>query len=325
MSYPGYPPPQQGTPTVRPASPFDPRQDAEILRKAMKGFGTDEKAIITVLTNRTSAQRQEIAIQFKTMYGKDLISDLKSELNGKFEDLIVALMSPLSELQAKELHHAISGIGTNEQTLVEILCTATNHEIHNMKAAYQRIYNTSVEQDMAGDTSGHFRRLLVSLCQGRRSENYIVDHMSAVNDAQALLRAGELKVGTDESVFNAILCSRSYPQLTQIFMEYTRLTGHDIEKAIRNEFSGDIEAGLVAIVRSVRDKSSFFAEQLYNSMAGMGTKDRALIRIVVTRCEVDMEDIKRSFQHKYGKSLAEFIADDTSGDYKKTLLSLISA
>lgn len=58
---------------------------------------------------------------------------------------------------------------------------------------------------------------------------------------------GELKVGTDESVFNAILCSRSYPQLTQIFMEYTRLTGHDIEKAIRNEFSGDIEAGLVAI------------------------------------------------------------------------------
>lgn len=58
----------------------------------------------------------------------------------------------------------------------------------------------------------------------------------------------------------------------------------------------------------MRDKSGFFAEQLYSSMEGMGTKDRALIRIVVTRCEVDMEDIKRSFQHKYGKSLAEFIA-----------------
>lgn len=72
------------------------------------------------------------------LFLQDLISDLKSELSGKLEDLIVAVMSPLSELQAKELHYAISGIGTNEQTLVEILCTATNHEIHNMKAAYQR-------------------------------------------------------------------------------------------------------------------------------------------------------------------------------------------
>ncbi|KAG8266873.1 hypothetical protein J6590_061700 [Homalodisca vitripennis] len=128
----------KGTPTVRPAHPFDPKSDAEILRKAMKGFGTDEKAIIQVLTNRTNAQRQEIAHQFKTMYGKDLISNLKSELSGNFEDLILALMTPIPEYQAKELHHALSGIGTNENTLVELMCAATNHEIHAMRGAYER-------------------------------------------------------------------------------------------------------------------------------------------------------------------------------------------
>ncbi|CAB3251842.1 unnamed protein product [Arctia plantaginis] len=71
-------------PTVVPANPFDPREDAAVLRKAMKGFGTDEKAIIHVLSRRTNEQRLRIAFEFKTLYGKDLVSDLKSETSGKF-------------------------------------------------------------------------------------------------------------------------------------------------------------------------------------------------------------------------------------------------
>lgn len=39
----------------------------------------------------------------------------------------------------------------------------------------------------------------------------------------------------------------------------------------------------------------------------MGTDDKKLIRLVVTRCEVDMEDIKRAYQSKYGESLKEAI------------------
>lgn len=61
---------------MRPANPFDAHRDAEILRKAMKGFGTDEKAIIQVLAHRVNSQRQEIAHQFKTMYGKVSCSPL---------------------------------------------------------------------------------------------------------------------------------------------------------------------------------------------------------------------------------------------------------
>ncbi|KOC62192.1 Annexin-B11, partial [Habropoda laboriosa] len=296
------------SPTVVPYGEFDARADAEVLRKAMKGFGTDEKAIINVLANRSNLQRQEIAVQFKTLYGKDLIKDLKSETSGNFEKLVLAMMMPLPQFYAKELHDAMSGIGTDECVLIEVLCTMSNHEIRIIKQAYEAIYGRSLEDDLRNDTSGNFKRLMVSLCCANRDESFDVDPAAAIEDAKELLRAGELRFGTDESTFNAILVQRNVPQLRQIFQEYENITGHAIEIAIENEFSGDIKKGLLAIVKCVINRPGFFAEQLYKSMKGLGTDDDRLIRLVVTRCEVDMGEIKEVFREHYNESLEDFIS-----------------
>ncbi|XP_072381455.1 annexin B11-like [Diabrotica undecimpunctata] len=311
------------TPTVRPAQPFNPNDDARVLIKAIECPVADETAIINCLARRSNEQRLQIADAFKIMYEKDLIKTLKCKLSGNFENCIVAMMTPLPEYYAKELHDAMSGLGTDEDVLIEVLCTMSNKDIIIIRETYHKLYNRSLESDVKGDTSGTFKRLMVSLCNAARDESNITDPERALQDAEALHKAGVLRLGTDESTFITVLCQRSHAHLQLVFQEYQQITGHDIEKAVKNEFSGDSEDALLAIIRSIKNQAAFFAKYLNKSMKGLGTDDRQLIRLVVTRSEIDMVEIKSEYQSKYGESLADAINGDCSGHYRDCLLALI--
>lgn len=58
-------------------------------------------------------------------------------------------------------------------------------------------------------------------------------------------------------------------------------------------------------------------------MKGIGTTDSMLIRIVVSRTEIDMQYIKMEYQKKYKKPLSEAIHSETSGQYRAFLLALV--
>ncbi|VDP31573.1 unnamed protein product [Soboliphyme baturini] len=124
--------------TIRPSGDFDPKQDAESLKKAMKGMGTNEKEIIDILCKRSNAERQQIREEFKSLYGESLIKELKKELSGDFESLIIGLMYSEPEYDARTLRKAVQGLGTDESVLTEILGSRTNTEIAAIKAEYYR-------------------------------------------------------------------------------------------------------------------------------------------------------------------------------------------
>ncbi|KAH9514714.1 Annexin A11, partial [Bulinus truncatus] len=254
----------------------------------------------------------------------DLRSDLESELSGKFRDLTLALLDHPRIFDAKECNDAIKGAGTDEEALIEILSSRSNNEIAETRNQYKSLFKRDLERDIQADTSGHFKRLLVSLVSGHREPDRTEPDVElAKKEAKELYDAGEKQMGTDESVFNRVLCLRSIIQLRETFNQYKAISGKDIEKSIESEMSGNLELGCLAIVKVAKNPAAFFAELLHKSMKGAGTKDKALIRAVVSRSEVDMDFIKKEFQAKYSKSLASFIEGDTSGDYKKLLIAIV--
>ncbi|MEQ2260291.1 Annexin A4, partial [Xenotaenia resolanae] len=183
-------------------------------------------------------------------------------------------------------------------------------------------YGKTLEDAVSGDTSGMFKRVLVSLLTAGRDEGDKVDDAQAVQDAKDIYEAGEARWGTDEVKFLTVLCVRNRKHLLKVFDEYQKISGKDIEESIKREMSGCLEDVFLAIVKCMKSKPAFFAERLYKSMKGLGTTDSVLIRIMVSRAEIDMLDIKAEFQKMYKKSLHSFIKGDTSGDYRKILLEL---
>ncbi|XP_046870680.1 annexin A4 [Hypomesus transpacificus] len=308
--------------TVTEASGFNPEEDVQRLRGAMKGAGTDEAAVIEILSHRTIAQRQRIKEAYKQTVGKDLNDDLRSELTGNFEKVVLGLLMLAPVYDAYELKNAIKGAGTEEAGLIDILASRTNAEMRAITAFYKKEYEKSLEDDICGDTSGMFQRVLVSLLTAGRDEGNDVNEAQAVQDAKDIYEAGEARWGTDEVKFLTVLCVRNQNHLLRVFGEYEKISGRTIEDSIKREMSGHLEDVFLAIVKCVRNKPAFFAERLYKSMKGLGTTDSILIRIMVARAEIDMLDIKAEFLKMYGKTLYSFVKGDTSGDYRKILLEL---
>lgn len=66
-----------------------------------------------------------------------MVKELKSELSGNFENVVVGFLDSKVKFDAKCLRRAMKGPGTDESVLIEILCTRTNKEIQEIVHAYK--------------------------------------------------------------------------------------------------------------------------------------------------------------------------------------------
>ena len=296
--------------------------DVETLRKAMEGFGTDEATLIKVIANRTNRQRQQIKAQYKATYGRDLIEDLKKETHGKLEDAFVALFTDPIEYDADSLRGAMKGAGTNEDTLIEIISSRTPQQMAAVKACYQKKYSRDLETDVKKETSGTLQKILITLLQGKRSGNTAPNQAQCAAIAKEIFDAGEAKLGTDESVFNKYFGTLSPYELACVAQNYHKQTGHTILDAIDKEMHGDSKKAYRTIVYATLSPSEYFATRVNDAIKGFGTNDQLLMRILISRDEIDMPQIKQYYKQLYGKDMVAAIKSDISGDYQKLMIEL---
>ena len=188
----------------------------------------------------------------------------------------------------------MKGAGTDEDTLIEIIASRPNWMLKKIKDRYKELYKKDLESAVSNEVRGDLKRLLVSLLQANRSETTKPSDSECEKKAKELYSAGEGKWGTDESTFNKIFTMSSPMELALIARHYHKLSGHTILQAISKEFSGDMKKLLNTIVYAIISPSEYFATRVNQAVKGWGTNDSLLIRVLVTRDEIDMPQIKHS-------------------------------
>ena len=56
-------------------------------------------------------------------------------------------------------------------------------------------------------------------------------------------------------------------------------------------------------MRVIQDPQKYFAKVLNKAMDGLGTNDKTLVRVALTRSEIDLGNIKEAYQVKYQRSV----------------------
>ena len=87
--------------------------------------------------------------------------------------------------------------------------------------------------------------------------------------------------------------------------------GQQPQKQFRRGFLHSHECWLVLRLNDTWKQASVVAEMCVtlreNDVQGAGTNDDTLIRVIVSRSEVDLVQIKQEFQRQYGQSLESWI------------------
>ena len=66
--------------------------DADALREAMHGAGTNEDTLIEIIASRNNEQLAAIKQCYNAKYQRDLEADIKKETHGTFEHLLISLL-----------------------------------------------------------------------------------------------------------------------------------------------------------------------------------------------------------------------------------------
>ena len=126
--------------------------------------------------------------------------------------------------------------------------------------------------------------------------------------------------------FAKLFVENSYAQISYEVEKFNRTSEQTLVHVVKKIMGSGYSAIIIEnIMQIATDRLGYFSEKLRDSMKGIGTDEQLLIRTLISRSEKDLNDISHYFEeHNYGdgKTLKQWIIDDTKGSFRTALLTI---
>ena len=288
----------------------NPISEVENLKNYIQN--SDKTKIVEFICKLNKEQRLKLKETYVASYGTESIKDLEKVLSGNVEKLVCGLIKSFIDFDAEQIYLSMKGLGTDEDTLSEMIATKPSRHLNKIKQRYPELYNETLENDIKGDTSDYYRNILIAMIQGGRSDNpypnsqKMKDIVNKLNDDNENIKES----------FVSYLVNCSYGEICTICREYEKIHNKNILEGIKNKFGKDEYNFFNVLLNYISDPGKFFAEKIH------GFKDKDLIRIIVSNEEI-LNDIKDAYKELYNTELIDDIKNNTDGDFQIGLSILI--
>lgn len=240
------------------------------------------------------------------------------------------LATPRCELDAATVRDAVKGMGTDDAMLRDVLCTRSGTDIGLMKKAYAVLYeDRTALKDVQDDTSGNCKKLFTKILDTYRPDGKWEEKDESETYAEQLYDAGANKMGTDEDAFIEILGGLNRDYVEKIQDAYEKKYEKKLDKVIESEFGWINEKDTKNALRVLATPlPEYLADRLHSSMAGMGTDEDRLSRLLVSFRDCGLKEAADFYYAKYGgdkkQTLHDRVKSETSGDYQKVCLAIVT-
>ena len=129
-------------------------------------IGTNESTFVKYFTSLSPEEIALVGKEYHKKYKKNIVHVIENEINGDlqklFKSILYGILSP-SEYFARQINGAVKGIGTNDTQLIRSIVSRMDIDMKMIKKYYRKLFGKNMAEDIKGDTSGNYQKLLLAL------------------------------------------------------------------------------------------------------------------------------------------------------------------
>lgn len=335
--------------------------DVHALHKAMKGFGTDELLITSVLVQYSPRNLQKLKERYQEVHDRDLVEHIESEVSSDYAAMLMQLLNGpwsahktgqigevdlnVAEYNCTKLYDAGEAQwGTDEATFIAIIGSSSEEEIAAIDACYRRRYHKTLAKVIKSEFSGDIRKVLMAAT------------LPPVDRLCFLLHKAMDGAGTNEAVIIQVIGNADKNSIQNIVRRYDEMYGKSLETVLDSEIGGDFGRAVLSYVfadtigedippqnrmvpldddvmeyfrkRDTLRKCVYYiaaldATKLRRATKGIGTDELSLTQTICNQTRDGLQRLDDQMVFRYDITLIGLVRSECSGDYCKFLVAII--